>query len=87
MCLSIVLSSLVRLGLPGYLFRVGFVVKMLIHFLCVPWIPLALMIRIMFYEAKRNCYVVFPIRVLFPPSDHMLLSYCVLRHLQSRFSV
>jgi len=62
------LSALVRLGLPSYLFRVGFVVKILIHLLFVPCIPRALMIRIMFYEAKQNRYVAFPIRELFPSS-------------------
>jgi len=30
-CLKIMLSSLVRLGLPSYLFRVGFMFKMLVH--------------------------------------------------------
>lgn len=78
--LTIMSSSILRLGLPGYLLHVGFVVKMLIHLLYAPCIPRALMIRIMFCEAKQNLYVVFPICLLFPSSDHLILTLCSQTH-------
>jgi hypothetical protein len=54
------LSSLLRLGLPNDLFRLGFVVKILTHMLYVPCILHALMIRITFYEANKDLCVMFP---------------------------